>query len=106
MLLDIVTPLEEVPDSEEDNDDQPMDEDLSVPHWNSWKKLSMVNLPHWYSWKNLSMVNHTSLINTHRPTLLFTDHQLKCMVMNLSDSLHLIEQRLSLQDQTSAKNGK
>jgi hypothetical protein len=52
------------------------------------------------------MVSHISLINTHRPTLLFMDHQLKHMMKILIDSQHLIQQRLSLQGQTSAKNGK
>jgi hypothetical protein len=65
----------------------------------------------WKSWKKLSMDNHTSLINIHRPTSLSMDrhqkgHQLKILVRTLIDSPHLIKQRLSLPDQTSAKNGK
>ena len=77
--------------------------------------MKSVNCPSnstsWKSWKKLYMDNHISLINIHRPMLYSTDqhqkeHQLKCLVKNPTDSSHLIKQRLSLQGQTSAKNGK
>ena len=83
VMLDIVTPLEIIEDSEESEDEKP------------------TNFDQLEELEELIEGQPIRLINT-KITLLFMDqyqedHQLECMVKTPNDSLHLIEPRFSLQ---------
>ena len=90
-MLDIVAPPSVIEDSEED--DQPI-------KLNQLEELEEVIHGQPYQPDQYSQPTSLSMDQHQR------GHQMKCLVRTLIDSPHLIKQRLSLPDQTSAKNGK